>query len=232
MRRVGPPGTGRHRQSRRPRRVAGSTGSSLLCSGPFAALSVWVLAVDLWQVVVHHRVWTGTDGIYITDQMQYLAWIRDASHHGTDLEPVRGQPTAADYFQPAIAISGGLTALGVAPWVSLLLWKPVAVVCAFFAVRAFARNMLLGVWPRRAALVLGLFSAPSASSTARSASSGTCSSASCPGAIRSACSRWRCWCSRCWPTTARGRPDGVSGWPGCWGASQPSCIPGRRSSWS
>ena len=46
--------------------------------------------------------------------------------------------TPADYFQPAIAISGGLTALGMAPWLSLLLWKPVAVIAFFFAVRAFA----------------------------------------------------------------------------------------------
>jgi len=123
----------------------------------FASVSLWVVGLDLWQVVAHGRVWTGTDGFYVVDQMQYLAWIRDASHHllASNLFVLR--PTPADYFQPAVAISGGLSAAGLAPWLSLLLWKPVAVVFAFYAVRAYARRGLTGLWSRRAALVLGLF---------------------------------------------------------------------------
>ena len=123
----------------------------------FAAVSMFVLGADLWQVVVDGRVWTGTDGVYIVDQMQYLAWIKDASHHilASNLFVLRSTPT--DYFQPAVVISGGLTALGVAPWLSLLLWKPVAVVAFFFGVWAFVRRGLTGLWPRRAALVLALF---------------------------------------------------------------------------
>ena len=105
----------------------------------------------------HGRVWTGTDGVYIVDQMQYLAWIKDASKHvlASNLFVLRDTP--ADYFNPAVVVSGGLTALGMAPWLSLLLWKPVAVVAFFFAVRAFAWRLLTGLWPRRAALVLALF---------------------------------------------------------------------------
>ena len=125
--------------------------------GVFALLSLWVIGVDLWQVVVHHRVWTKTDGVYIVDQMQYLSWIKSASQHLLTSNLFVVQPTAADYFQPAITISAGLTALGMAPWLSVLLWKPVAVVCTFFAVRAYSRASLAGTWPRRAALVLGLF---------------------------------------------------------------------------
>jgi hypothetical protein len=123
----------------------------------FAALSVWVLALDLVQVLAHGRVWTGTDGFYLVDQMQYLAWIRDASHHllASNLYVLGNTP--ADYFQPAVVISALLTALGMAPWLALLLWKPVAVAAAFFAVRSFARHSLRGTWPRRAALALGLF---------------------------------------------------------------------------
>ncbi len=123
----------------------------------FAAISVWVLALDLWQVVEHGRVWTGTDGVYIVDQMQYLAWIRSASHHllSSNLFVLRHTP--ADYFMPAVAISGGLSALGVAPWLALLLWKPVAVVATFFAVRGYAHRSLGGLWERRVALALGLF---------------------------------------------------------------------------
>ncbi len=123
----------------------------------FAAVSMWVLALDLWRVVFDGGVWTGTDGVYIVDQMQYLAWIKDASKHllASNLYVLRSTP--ADYFQPAVVISGGLTALGMAPWLALLLWKPVAVVAFFFAVRAFIARSLTGVWPRRAALVLALF---------------------------------------------------------------------------
>ncbi len=123
----------------------------------FAAISMWVVALDVWRVVVDGGVWTGTDGVYIVDQLQYLAWIKDASHHllASNLFVLRSTP--ADYFQPAVAISGGLTALGLAPWLALLLWKPVAVIGFFFAVRGFAWRLLTGIWPRRVALVLALF---------------------------------------------------------------------------
>lgn len=123
----------------------------------FSLLSLAVVVFDLWQVVVHGRVWTGTDGVYIVDQMQYVAWIRDASHHflASNLFVLRSTPH--DYFQPSVVISGGLTALGMAPWLSLLLWKPVAVGAFFFGTRAYMRRSLTGVWPRRTALVLALF---------------------------------------------------------------------------
>jgi hypothetical protein len=123
----------------------------------FAAISMWVVALDVWRVVFDGGVWTGTDGVYIVDQMQYLAWIKDASKHvlASNLFVLRDTP--ADYFNPAVVVSGGLTALGMAPWLSLLLWKPVAVIGFFLGVRAFAWRLLTGLWPRRAALVLALF---------------------------------------------------------------------------
>ena len=96
----------------------------------FSAVSLFVLGADLWQVIVNGRVWTGTDGVYIVDQMQYLAWITDASKHilASNLFVLRDTP--GDYFNPAVVVSGGLTALGMAPWLSLLLWKPVAVIAS------------------------------------------------------------------------------------------------------
>ena len=138
----------------RQRRIDGFELSVLVA---FSAVSVFVLAIDLWRVVFNGAVWTGTDGVYIVDQMQYLAWIRDASHHflAGNLFVLRNTPV--DYFQPAVVISGGLTALGMAPTLALLLWKPVAVVAFFFGVRAYARHSVAGVWPRRAVLVLALF---------------------------------------------------------------------------
>jgi hypothetical protein len=124
----------------------------------FGAVSVWVLALDLYQVVSHSNlVWTGTDGLFLNDQMQYLAWIQDASKHflASDMFVLRGTPH--DYFQPVIVISAALRAVGVAPWLALLLWKPIAVAAAFFAVRAYIRRTLPGQFDRRAALVLALF---------------------------------------------------------------------------
>ncbi len=123
----------------------------------FAAVSCWVLAIDLYQVVVEGRVWTGTDGFFITDQMQYLAWIQSASHHVlvSNMFVLRGTP--ADYFQPAIVISGALVALGIPAWLALLLWKPVAVLATVLGIRAYVHRSVADTPPRRAALALGLF---------------------------------------------------------------------------
>ena len=123
----------------------------------FSAVSLWVLALDLWHVIAGGWSWTGTDGVFIVDQLQYLAWIRDASHHLLVSNLFVLGHTPADYFQPAVAISGGLTALGVPPAVSLLLWKPVAVAAIFFVVRLYVHRSVEGIWARRAALVLALF---------------------------------------------------------------------------
>ncbi len=123
----------------------------------FAALSVWVLGLDLWQVVEHGRNWTGTDGVFLEDQMEYLAWIRSASHHFLASNLFVLQPTPADYFQPIIAASGAAVAVGLAPWLTLLLWKPVAVGTVFFATRAYVRRSFRERTARRAALIVGLF---------------------------------------------------------------------------
>ncbi len=123
----------------------------------FGAISVWVMTLDIIQVIEHGQVWTGTDGVFITDQLQYLAWIRDASHHVLVSNLFVLRHTAAVYFQPAIAVSGGLVALGVAPWVALLVWKPIAVLVAFLGVRWYVRSSLGERGPRRAALALALF---------------------------------------------------------------------------
>jgi hypothetical protein len=123
----------------------------------FALMSMWVVSIDVWQAVVHNRVWTGTDGFFIVDQMQYLAWIQSASHHLLVANLFVLRDTPSDYFQPAVAISGVIAALGVAPWLALLLWKPVAVAGTFFALRAYAHRTVTTTGQRRAVLLLGLF---------------------------------------------------------------------------
>jgi hypothetical protein len=122
----------------------------------FALLSMWVVALDLWQMVAHGLVWTGTDGFFIVDQMQYLSWIQSAAQHllVNNLFVLRDTPS--DYFQPAVMISGVVAALGVAPWLALLLWKPIAGVGIFLAVRAYCNRSLEGRPAQRAGLILGL----------------------------------------------------------------------------
>src|SRR5947209_4963131 len=185
-------------------------GFELAMLGVFGLLSLWVIAVDLWQVIAHHRVWTGTDGVYIVDQMQYLAWIRDASRHFLTSNLFVVQPTTADYFQPAVTISAGLTALRVSP-------------CGRMRPPASPGRERDGLRS-----CSGCSSGPSASSTARSASWATCSSASCRGGTPSGCSPSPCSCSPCWPTTAPDALDSGRGWPGS-SARRPRCFtPGRR----
>ena len=114
-------------------------------------MSMWVVALDVFHAAREGLTWTGTDGYYIVDQMQYLSWIQSAAHHGliSNLFVLRSTP--ADYFQPAILISGAVAATGVPSWLALLLWKPVAVVALFLAMRAVANRML----PRRGAPARG-----------------------------------------------------------------------------
>jgi hypothetical protein len=121
-----------------------------------AAISMWVVASDLVVAAAHHLVWTRTDGFFIVDQMQYLAWIQSAAQHGliSNLYVLRSSP--ADYLQPAIVVSAGLLKLGVAPWLTLMVWKPVAVVSFFAATRAAAHHVFARRVDRRVALALGL----------------------------------------------------------------------------
>jgi hypothetical protein len=122
----------------------------------FAALSMWVVALDVFHAAHDGLTWTGTDGYYIVDQMQYLSWIQSAAHHGliSNLFVLRSTPS--DYFQPAILISGAVAAVGVPSWLALLLWKPVAVVTLFLAMRVVANRVFTLTMHRRAALALGL----------------------------------------------------------------------------
>jgi hypothetical protein len=124
----------------------------------FSLISLWVIGADLLQVVAHDRVWTGTDGVYTADQMQYLAWIVSASRTGLIADLFVLRPTAAVYFQPAVAISGLLVRAGLSPTLALLAWKPVAVIGVFLAVRTFAMRALPGRrGPFLAVLTLTLF---------------------------------------------------------------------------
>jgi hypothetical protein len=150
------------RASRRPRSrtaLAGLDRIELAVVGAFVAISMYVVVLNLLYAALHHLTWTGVDGQYPTDQLQYLAWVHDAARHllASDLFTLR--PTPHDYLQPVVAVSGGLVAAGVAPWVALLVWKPVALAAIVLVVRAYIHRLIPPGWSRRAALLLALFAA-------------------------------------------------------------------------
>ncbi len=122
----------------------------------FAAVCCWLIFVNL-HYAVHGLQWTGIDGEFPVDQMQFLAWIQDASRHVLTSDLFVLRPTGHVYLQPMFALSGGLVALGVPSWVALLAWKPVAIVAVFFAIWVWCGRLLEGRWERRVALVLALF---------------------------------------------------------------------------
>ena len=122
----------------------------------FAAVCCWLIFVNL-HYAVHGLQWTGIDGEFPVDQMQFLAWIQDASRHVLTSDLFVLRPTGHVYLQPMFALSGGLVALGVPSWVALLAWKPVAIVAVFLAIWVWCGRLLEGRWERRVALVLALF---------------------------------------------------------------------------
>jgi hypothetical protein len=122
----------------------------------FAGLSMWVFVLLSSKSTFNH-IWTGTDGPFIGDQMQYLGWIEDSAQHLLISNPFISSPSMASFLQPAIAISGGLVRLGLSPSAAYIAWKPIAVVLLFIAVRAYVRHLCTGTAARRVALVIALF---------------------------------------------------------------------------
>jgi hypothetical protein len=122
-----------------------------------AALSMWMVALLVRRGHLLGLTWTGTDGPYVTDQMQYLGWIRDSAHHVFIGNPYQLDTSPHYFLHPGLAISGILNRLGLSASLAYLVWKPVAVVALFAAARAYVRRLLPGTTQRRFALVLALF---------------------------------------------------------------------------
>ncbi len=127
-----------------------------LILGALAVLSMWFGGAMYFRA--HHLGlhWTGTDGPFIGDQMQYLGWIRDAAGNLRIGNPFRIEHGPEMFVHPGLAISGVLTRFGLSAATSYLLWKPVAVLVLFFGVRAFVHRLVPGTWARLAALALAL----------------------------------------------------------------------------
>lgn len=123
----------------------------------FGGLSMWLLVTLAWRSRTTGLAWTGTDGPYLGDQMQYLGWVRDASDNLLIGNPFRLERTGEFFVHPGLAVSGVLNRLGLPPALAYLVWKPVAVVVLFLAVRTYVRRLIPDAVPRYVAMALALF---------------------------------------------------------------------------
>ena len=168
------------------------------------ALVAWGL-FPLVLLLVHasssHTRLTGADGLIGADgelggdQLQYLAWVRDASAHGLAADLFRLTDIRRVYLQPLFTISGGLYRLGLPLSVAYLVFKPVAIVVLGAGTVAWARRMEGDRPGARAAIVaLSLFSP----SRRQRCSDGRTRGPAAWG------SRWRCSAASCTRPTSSG----------------------------
>jgi hypothetical protein len=100
----------------------------------------------------------GADGELGGDQLQYLAWVRDASAHGLAADLFRLTDIRRVYLEPLFTISGGLYRLGLPLSIAYMVFKPVAIVALGAGAVAWARRMFGNQAGARAATVaLSLF---------------------------------------------------------------------------
>jgi len=120
-----------------------------------AALSMMVML----PLLLTGRHLSGGDGLFTVDQLQYLAWVRDAGDHWLVGNLFDFAPDSRVFLHPGYLISGLLhRGLGVPlPEAYTVVWKPVAVVVVFFGIRQYCRRLVVGAWAQRTAMVLALF---------------------------------------------------------------------------
>ncbi len=101
---------------------------------------------------------SGADGLFATDQMQYLWWIRDAGNHILIGNPWDLAPGERRFLHPGFLFSGLVDRyLGLSVGLSYLLWKPVAIGVTFVGSLLYVRRLVTGNGARHAALTLALF---------------------------------------------------------------------------
>ena len=157
-----PDALARARERLRPHRAAALTEAFRRSDAPaLVLLAAWAL-VPLAYLSIRSLgdggTLTGAEGLTPTDQLQYLAWIRDSGEHVLISNRFGLEETTHDFLHPMFLVSGALWRLGLDIQVALLVWAPVAVGVLFAGFRAYVRRTVQpDGWPRRVALVLGLF---------------------------------------------------------------------------
>ena len=107
-----------------------------------AALALWSL-VPLVVLLLDSggRVFNGSDGLQVSDHLQYLSLIRDA---GENILVSNRFDVVEDphlFLHPMLALSGLAWKLGASIQLSYLLWKPVAVLVLWAGFAAYVRRL-------------------------------------------------------------------------------------------
>jgi hypothetical protein len=132
-----------------------------------AALALWAafpIVLFLAHASQTHSTFTGADGligangVLGADQLQYLAWARDAGSHGLASDLFTFQPNGHVYLEPLFTITGALWRAGLSLQLAYLLWKALAVVALLLAAVAWARRAFGDqIGARAGAVVLVVF---------------------------------------------------------------------------
>ena len=106
------------------RRRLGLTTPEWLVLAAFALYS----SLPLLAVLVRGGgVFTGADGPYVTDQLQYLAWVREAGEHLLISNQFDVEDDPNIFLNPMFVLSGGVYQLTGSVALGWLVWKPVAI---------------------------------------------------------------------------------------------------------
>jgi hypothetical protein len=109
----------------------------------FALSSFGVFALNAVDAAANHRVFSGADGLFPYDQLQYLAWATDAGHHVLISNLFAFHLGSHIFLDPLWLLTGVLhVQVGLSYEVLIGVWKLIAVLCLFLAVRAYARSHL------------------------------------------------------------------------------------------
>jgi hypothetical protein len=120
------------------------------------------------------RALSGADGVLAADQLQYFAWIREASENVLIGNKFDFLPDKHTFLHPGFLISGGIHAVtGLSVPLSFQLWKPVAVVLMFAGALVYVRRLLADRGQQRVGLVLVLFAVMPASAIMAATGLGT-----------------------------------------------------------
>lgn len=116
---------------------------------PLVALALRASARGEW--------FSGADAPTMIDQLQYFAWIRDASDHFLAANLFRIGPSGRVFVDPMFLVSAGFHRLGLSVALAYLVWLPVAAAVFALGPYAYARARLGDPWAAAAAALIGLF---------------------------------------------------------------------------
>jgi hypothetical protein len=144
----------------RLRRTAGvarerweDTALLIFLAGWSAALLGWLLL----EAKRSHSVFSGGEGPFAADQLQYLAWVRESGRHFLAGDLFTIPPGHRVFLHPMFLLSGLFVRLGIGIAYSLVPWKVVAVIVLWYATTKYLRRLLPDRLSRFAAFLVALF---------------------------------------------------------------------------